>query len=182
MSQGNKSAIAEYRNTKVAELTPPQPLVTRVLATFIALAAIIAATALTSSTAVTPRITATFSPELTIDYLLHASPTQQQCLRVTDGFTQSISQACPDCKIQSSCSVGDLHKAQLEALPDSTLAARLPNGTAAYLTEDRELALSLCASNLAVKNDLQCITVASLLAQPADSMGRTRDGGYYCRA
>ena len=80
MSQGNKSAIAEYRNTKVAELTPPQPLITRVLATLIALAAIIAATALTSSTAVTPRITATFSPELTIDYLLHASPTQQQCL------------------------------------------------------------------------------------------------------
>ena len=147
--QGNKSAIAEYRNTKVAELTPQQSLVTRILATLIALVAIIAAAALTSSTAVTPRITATFSPELTIDYLVHASPTEQQCLRVTSGFTQSISQACPDCEIKSSCSVGDLYKAELEALPDSTLAARLPNGAAAYLTEDRELALSLCASSVA---------------------------------
>ena len=175
MGQDSKSALAEYRNTKVAELTPPQPMVTRVLATLIALIAIVAATALTSSTAVTPRVTATFSPELTIDYLLHASPTQQQCLRVTDGFTQSISQACPDCDIQSSCDIGDLHKAQLEALPDSTLAARLPNGAAAYLTNDRELALSLCASNIAVENDLKCITTATLLAQPADSIARTRD-------
>lgn len=176
MSQESKSAIAEYRNTKVAELTPPQPIATRALATLIALLAIIAATSLTSSKAVTPRITATFSPELSIDYLLQASPTQQQCHRVIDGFTQSISQACPECEIRSSCSTGDLHSKQLEALAGSKLAARLPNGAAVYLTNDRELALSLCASNVAVENDLKCTTVATLLAQPANSVARTRDG------
>ena len=176
MSQKNKSAITEYRNTKVAELTPPQPVVTRTLTALIAVLSIIAATALTSSTAVTPRVTATFSPELTIDYLLHASPTHQQCQRVTESLTQSISQTCPQCDLQSSCSAGDLHSTQLEVLAGSTLAARLPNGAAAYLTEDRELALSLCASNVAVENDLKCTTVTELLAQPADSVTRTLDG------
>ena len=176
MSQKNKSVITEYRNTKVAELTPPQPVVTRTLTALIAVLSIIAATALTSSTAVTPRVTATFSPELTIDYLLHASPTHQQCQRVTESLTQSISQTCPQCELQSSCSAGDLHSTQLEVLAGSTLAARLPNGAAAYLTEDRELAVSLCASNVAVENDLKCATVRELLAQPADSVTRTLDG------
>ena len=176
MSQERKIAIAECHNAKVAELTPPQPVVTRILATLIALLSIVLATALTSSTAVTPRVTATFSPGLTIDYLLHASPTQQQCHRVTESFTQSISQICPQCEIQSSCGAGDLHSMQLEVLAGSTLAARLPNGVAAYLTEDSELASSLCASNVTLASDLECTTVASLLSQPAKSVARTLDG------
>ena len=175
MSQNGKSAIAEYRNTKVAELTPRQPVITRVLAALIIVLTAVLATALTSSSAVTPRITTSFSPALTIDYLLNASPTKQQCERVVERFTLSISRACPECEIQSSCNEGDLHREQLRTLASSTLAASLPNGSAAYLTEDRELALSLCASNVAVENDLRCTTVETLLNQPLDSVALTRD-------
>ena len=115
MSQERKIAIAECHNAKVAELTPPQPVVTRILATLIALLSIVLATALTSSTAVTPRVTATFSPGRTIDYLLHASPTQQQCHRVTESFTQSISSNLSP-GIQTGYGAGDLHSMQLEVL------------------------------------------------------------------
>ena len=176
MSQNGKSAIAEYRNTKVAELTPPQPITGRLLAAVIVSLAITFASVLTSSAAVTPRLTATFSPALTIDYLLFASPTERQCARVVHGFTQTIFQECPECDIRSSCSAGNLHAKQLEKLADSTLVARLPNGAAAYLTEDRELALGLCASTAALENDLSCIATAELRAKPASSTALTRDG------
>jgi Undecaprenyl-phosphate galactose phosphotransferase WbaP len=175
MSVIEKSALAEYRNTKVAELTPPQPVITRVLAALIIVLTGILAAALTNSSAVTPRITASFSPALTIDYLLNASPTEQQCERVAERFILSISRACPECAIQSSCNKGDLYRDQLETLASSTLAASLPNGSAAYVTADRELALSLCASNVAVENDLRCTTVETLLNRPVDSVALTRD-------
>ena len=176
MSQNGKSAIAEYRNTKVAELTPPQPITGRLLAAVIVSLAVTFASVLTSSSAVTPRLTATFSPALTIDYLLFASPTERQCERVVHGFTKSISQECPECVIRSSCTAGNLHAKQLEKLAASTLVARLPNGAAAYLTDDQELALGLCASTAAIENDLSCVATGELQAEPTNSTALTRDG------
>ena len=169
MTRGGEHLVIDYQSAKVAELTAPQPMITRLLSLAIILVGLLGASLLSTSSAVTPSIRATFSQALTIDYLLKPSPTAQQCQRVLREFTKSISGACPQCEIKTSCATGNTYSQSIHALSNNTLVARLPNGIAAYITDDLELAQGLCASTAAVDGGIGCTTAAVLAHKPCAS-------------
>ena len=170
------SIIAEYKNTKVAELTPRQPLVSRLL-TFILVAGSLAIASLwSSSNSWSPHVSAEFSDDLTIDYFLLPSPTETQCARVTEEFAKSISTSCPSCVVSAACPVGDLFKHSVASLQPDTLVATFPKGIAAYLTTDRILANNLCATSASLEPSLSCAKTSEDIVATYGSIVRTQDG------
>ena len=181
MTYGNRlvdsnSIIAEYKNTKVAELTPRQPLVSRLLTLIFLAVALIIASLWSSSDSWSPRVNAQFSDDLRIDYLLLASPTQTQCTRVTEEFAKSISNSCPSCVVSATCPAGDLFKDTVASLQPDTLIATFPKGIAAYVTADRTLSKNLCATSASLEPSLSCVTASEEIMATYGSIARTRDG------
>jgi Undecaprenyl-phosphate galactose phosphotransferase WbaP len=171
-----RSVVAEYKNTKVAELTPPQGMATRLLAAVLLLATAVIMSGMSTSGFFTPRITAQFSESVSIDYLLFAAPTERQCLRVTEAYANSISEACPECLLEQMCTPADLHQNLIQALPASSIVAKLPRGVAVYSTTSVELSRDMCTSTAAYDADIECIEGKNTDSLLRSSIDMTRDG------
>ena len=129
-----RSVVAEYKNTKVAELTPAQGMATRLLAATLLLMTVVIMSGVSTSAFFTPRVTAQFSENVSIDYLLFAAPTKRQCLRVTEAYANSIRGACPECLLEQMCTPADLHHNVIETLPANSIVAKLPRGVFPFQT------------------------------------------------
>ena len=172
----SQSIIAEYKNTKVDELTPRQPMVSRMLAVIFIGVIGAGASLLSLSNSWSPRVSAVFSDELKVDYTLLPAPTFAQCERITEELTASISEACPSCATSATCVRGDTFESAIASLTPETLIAAFPKGFAAYVTTDSTLARSLCASSASLEPSLSCGFASDEALTTYGSISRTKDG------
>lgn len=172
----SQSIIAEYKNTKVAELTPRQSIISRILAVIFIGVIGTGASLFSLSNSWSPQVSAVFSDKLTVNYVLLPTPTVSQCERITEELVASLSTACPSCATSAGCLRGDVFESTVASLKPETLIAAFPKGVATYLTADNMLARSLCASSASLEPSLSCGLASDQTLTSHGSISRTKDG------
>lgn len=173
---GARAVIAEYKNTKVGELTPKKSLSSSLMILFAILFAMLLSSLLSTSQSFTPSISAKFSDKLSINYLFFPAPTRAQCIRLTSQFEVAIMNTCVACKINTLCQEGNHYETLLTALPSNTVIAKFPNGVASYATADQSTAQSLCESTAIYDVGIDCANSSDKESLVVNSIAKTLYG------